>query len=52
VYILPEDYVATVKLVREELRNRGISDERNGIVGPGTSGPIAAKPYIEAFGME
>ena len=51
VYILPEDYATAVKLVREELRNRGIADDRNGIVGPGTSNPVAAKQYIEALGM-
>ena len=50
VYFLPEDYANSVKLVREELRSRGISDERNEIVGPGTSTPTAAKSYIEALG--
>ena len=50
VYFLPEDYVSSVKLIRKEMRNRGIEDDKNKLVGPGTSSPSAAKEYIEAIG--
>ena len=50
VYMLPDDYAASVKEIRQELRRKEVPDDRNNIVGPGTSSPVASKEYIEAIG--
>lgn len=50
VYFVPSDYAASIKAVRDEARKRGIKDDQNRIVGPGTSSPSSAKEYIEAIG--
>nr|XP_018671384.1 uncharacterized protein LOC100183597 [Ciona intestinalis] len=47
MYIDPIDFAELMKTTVQEIKAKGIPMDRHKIFAPGTSSPIAAKPYVE-----